>query len=144
MCLFDYLKQNTEAYISKDFLLNCYEWVNYMQNVCVSRPWSKVKNGLQYQESHKKQVRFQKHWLRKLNYLNQKPNADDQISSWQYLIWSTGNHLLFYKLKLSNKCRQPRADLKFKCTLHYLVLILMQFRVLISIEHCGLSAELKS
>lgn len=127
----------------KDFLLNSHSWISYIQNVGINGPCSRAKNGLHNWKSCKKQVRFQKHWLQKLNYLNQKPNADDQISSWQYVIWGTGNHLLFYKLKLSNKCRQPCADLKFKCSLHYLVLILMQFRVLISVEHCGLSAEEK-
>ena len=91
-----YLKQSMEDYILKDFLLNSHSWINYIQKVGVNWPWSKAKNRLHNQKSQKKQVRFQKHWLQNLNYLNQKPNADDQISSWQYLIWSRGSHLLFY------------------------------------------------
>ena len=91
-----YLKQSMEDYILKDFLLNSHSWINYIQKVGVNRPWSKAKNSLHNWKSQKKQVRFQKHWLKNLNYLNQKPNADDQISSWQYLIWSRGSHLLFY------------------------------------------------
>lgn len=119
----------------KTFFKNFHSWINYIQRVGINRPWSRAKNGLHNRKSCKKQVRFQKYWLQKLNYLNQKPNAHDQISGWQDLIWSTGNHLLFYKLKFSNKFRQPCADLKFKCRLHYLALILMQFRILIFKEH---------
>lgn len=130
--------QDGRLYILREyenFLLNFHSWINYIQRVGINRPWSRARNGLHNRKSCKKRVRFQKYWLQKLNYLNQKPNAHDQISSWQYLIWSTGNHLLFYKLKFSNKFKQPRADLKFKCRLHYRALILMQFRILISKEH---------
>lgn len=118
--------------------------INYNRSIGVKKPWSRAKNGPHHWTSCEKQVRFQKHWLQKLNYLNQKPNADDQISSWQYLIWSTGSHLLFCKWKLSNKCRQSCADLKFRRSLRYLALIRMQFRSFISKGHYGLPVQGKT
>lgn len=57
----------------EDVLLNFYAWMNYIQRVGANRPCSRTKNGLPSWTSCKKQVRFQKYWLQKLIYLNQKP-----------------------------------------------------------------------